>query len=462
MATVSRENIGNLHDKVTVKLEKEDYFPSFEKSLKQYAKNINVPGFRKGMVPSGMVRKMYGQSIFTDEVLRAAGAKMDEYLKNEQLQIFAQPMALPEKSAGKLDMNNPAEVDFSFEIGIKPEFEIKALNGKQELTRYKIVISDKLLDDEMERLQRRFGKPEPQESVTNKEDIIYSTFEECDAEGNVVEGAAPIEDTELMDKLPVKIQEQLMGKKAEDSIIIQPKEVCTEEELPVFMKDSLKLKVEDAAEKYFKMTLTKVSLLIPHEVNEEMFQQVFPNTEVKDEAAFREMLREELGKEYDRMARERLQNEMYEVLVHKTDIDLPVDFLKRWLREGSEQPKSAEEVEQEFPQFDHQLRWTLISDKLMLDNNIEVSREEVMDDIRGRVLQYFGMAPDADMEETPWMDDYMAKVTKDEKTMDETYRRLLFDKLFTYLETEFKVIDKEIDEESFFKLANAHDEHHHD
>lgn len=459
MATVTRETIGKLHDKVTVKLTQEDYVPSFEKSLKQYAKNINVPGFRKGMVPAGMVRKMYGQSIFTEEVLRAAGSKIDEYLKAEKLQIFAQPMAMREETPKNLDMNNPAEVDFSFEIGLKPDFEIPAVNGKKELTRYKVQVSDKLLDDEVVRLQRRFGKAEPQETVTTKENIIYSTFEQCDAEGNVIEGAVPIEDTELMDKLPVKMQEMLMGKKPEDSIVIQPKAVCTEEELPVFMKDSLKLGVE-AAENYYKMTLTKVSLLIPAELNEELYSQVFQNAEIKDEAAFREMLRAELAKEYDRMSRERLQSEIYEILVHSTPLDLPVDFLKRWLQEGGEKPKSAGEVEQEFPGFDHQLRWTLISDKLILDNDISVSREDVLDDIKARVLAYFGMTPDA-AEDTPWMDEYMNKVVKDEKTMDETYRRLLFDKLFAFLETKFNLVDKNIDEESFFKLQSAHDEHHH-
>lgn len=459
MATVTRETIGKLHDKVTVKLTKEDYVPSFEKSLKQYAKNVNIPGFRKGMVPSGMVRKMYGQSIFTDEVLRAAGTKIEEYLKEEQVQIFAQPMAMREGTAPSLDMNNPAEVDFTFEIGLKPEFEVAALNGKKELTRYKVQVSEKLLDDEIVRLQRRFGKAEPQDSVTSKENIIYSTFTQCDADGNVTEGAAPIEDTELMDKLPVKIQELIMGKKADDSVIIQPKAVCTEEELPVFMKDSLKLPV-DAAENYYKMTLTKVSLLIPAELNEELYKQVFQNAEIADETAFRDMLRTELSKEYDRMSRERLQNEMYEILVHTTNLDLPVDFLKRWMREGNEKPKSAEEVENEFPGFDHQLRWTLISDKLIIENDINVTREEVLEDIKGRVLAYFGM--NAEMaEDTPWMDDYMAKVVKDDKTMDETYRRLVFDKLFAFLETKFVVVDKDIDEESFFKLQSAHDEHHH-
>lgn len=117
MATVSRESIGALHDKITVKLTKEDYLPSFEKSLKQYAKQANVPGFRKGMVPAGMVRKMYGQSLFGDEVFRSAGKQLEDYLQQEKVAIFAQPMIMPGAEKINLDMNNPSEIDFSFEVG---------------------------------------------------------------------------------------------------------------------------------------------------------------------------------------------------------------------------------------------------------------------------------------------------------------------------------------------------------
>src|SRR5579871_6212922 len=130
MATVTRENIGALHDKVTVKLAKEDYLPNFEKTLKQYAKTANVPGFRKGMIPSGMLRKMYGQSIFNEEVIRAAGKKLEDYMKDEKLSIFAQPMIMPDTNNTRLDMNTPADIDFSFEVGLKPEFEITPVKDK--------------------------------------------------------------------------------------------------------------------------------------------------------------------------------------------------------------------------------------------------------------------------------------------------------------------------------------------
>jgi len=458
MATVTRENLGTLHDKLTVKLAKDDYMPSFEKTLKQYAKTANVPGFRKGMVPSGMLRKMYGQSIFNEEVIRAAGKKLEDFMKDEKLSIFAQPMIMPTTNT-RLDMNTPADIDFAFEVGLKPEFEVTPVKDKAHLTRYKITVTDKMMDDELDRIKRRYGKVESQESVANKEDLIYATYEPCDADGNVAADGKKIEDTEVLDKLPAKLKEMLMGKKAGDSFVFTPIDVCTPEELHAFLKDPLKAG-EEAAQQHYKLTITKVGLLIPQELGPELYAQVFQNKEVKDEADFREKVRAELSVEFDRITGERLQNEIYELLVHNTPIHLPVAFLKRWMREGGEKPKSAEEVEQEFGSFEHQLRWQLISDKLIAENSISVSVDEVNRDVKTRVLAYFGLGPD-DESQAPWMEGYMQKIAKDEKMLDETYRRLLFGKLFSFLETQFTIEQKDIDEEAFFKLADAHAAHHH-
>ena len=459
MATVTRENISAQHDKLTVKLEQGDYMPAFEKTLKQQTKNANIPGFRKGMVPAGMLRKMYGQAILNEEVIRAAGQKLDSYLREAKVSIFAQPMILANADKPMPSMTNPADLDFSFEIGIKPEFEIEAVKNKAPLTRYKIAVTDKMMDDEIDRIQRRYGKVEPQETVINKDDVIYSTYEPCDEQGNVTDADKKIEDTEVLDKMPAKLKEMLMGKKAEDTIVFRPADVCTEEELKVFLRDPLKAG-EEAAQHYFKLTISKVGLLIPQELGPDLYAQVFQNKEVKDEADFTDKVRAELSKEFDRIAEERLQNEIFELLVHNTPINLPVTFLKRWMREGGEKPKSAQEVEAEYGSFEHQLRWQLISDKLITEHKINVTIEEVNRNIKTQVLAYFGLGPD-DEDQAPWMEGYMAKISKDEKMIDETYRRLLMTKLFTHLEQHFTITDKEIGEEEFFKLGSAHEAHHH-
>ncbi len=459
MATVTRENIGTLHDKITVKLEKGDYLPSFEKTLKEYAKKANIPGFRKGMVPMGMMRKMYGPSIFNEEVVRSAGKKLENYLKDERLSIFAQPMILPDTNRTQLDFNQPEDIDFAFEIGLKPEFEIPAVKDHTHLTRYKITVTEKMMDDEIERIKRRYGKVDAQEVVTDKENIIYAAYEPCDADGNVTETDKKIEDTVVLDKMPSGLKDKVMGKNPGDTIVFRPADVCTEEELQNFLKDPLKTSPE-AADQYFKLTITKVGHLIPQELGTELYAQVFQNTEVKDEADFREKIKAELSREFDRITGERLQNEIYELLVHNTPIHLPVAFLKRWMREGGEKPKSEHEVEHEFGSFEHQLRWQLISDKLMQEHNITVTREEVNKDVKARVLAYFGLGPD-DEDQAPWMEGYMQKISKDEKMLDETYRRILITKLFQFLETQLTIEEKEIDEEAFFKLGDAHAAHHH-
>lgn len=451
MASVTRENIAKLQDKITVKLSKEDFMPSFEKSLKNYAKTANVPGFRKGMVPAGMVKKMYGQSVFHEEIIRTASQQLEDYLKNEKLAIFAKPMLVADAAPQAMDMNAPTDVDFAFEIGIKPEFSIPAIDNKTALTKYKIEVSDTMVNDEVERIARRYGKPEDKDVVESKDDIVYVTFEMAD-----VEAAEKVEDTAILERYPAQLQSLLQGKKAEDTLVIRPSEICTPEELPLFLKNTVKNEL--AAETNFKLTLTKVAKIIPAAIDETLYTQVFQGADVADEATFREMIRTELGREYERITLERLNNEIYELLVHNTSFDIPVPFLKRWLKEGQEKPKTEAEVEQEFPAFEHQLRWTLISDKIINDNKIAVSFEEVNEDIKARVLSYFGMQAG---EEAPWMDGYMQKIAKDEKTLNETYQRLMFDRLFQFLHSQLSISETSIDEEAFFKLQDPHAAHHH-
>lgn len=456
MATVTRETISNLHDKLVVRITKEDYFASFESALKKYGKSANVPGFRKGNVPSGMIKKMFGQSVFVEEVLNSANRELQKYLEETKPEIFAQPVAMENQDL-KFDMNQPQDFDFSFEIGLKPEFEIPALEKKGAITKYKIKVSDKLINDEVENIARRAGKVENPESFELDTDIVYATYEPCDAEGNVAEDAAKTEDVVTLDQLPKQLGEKVRTLKAEQTLVFVPAENATAEELPDFMKSALRKAEDEAATKaYYKLTLTKIGRLIPRELDEALFTEAFPNAGISDLAGFKERIAAELEKETERIAKDRIQNEIFETLVHETPIELPVAFLKSWLKRGGENPKTDEEVENEFPTFDHQLRWTLISDRLIKENEVQVTFEEVMDDIKAKVLTYFGVQ---DEEDAPWLASYLEKMGKEEKTLDETYRRLLFDKLFVVLEQKMEVAIQEVNEEEFSKLQPTH--HHH-
>src|SRR5688572_2234962 len=187
MATVTRENIGLLIDKITINVAKEDYMPSFEKALKTYGKQANIPGFRKGMVPPSLIRKMYGSSVLTDEVLRTVEKELTNYMVQEKVDIFAQPLPLPENDARQMNVETPADYVFAFEIGLKSDFSVPDL-GNAAVNRRKITVTDEMVNEELGRLQTRNGKMTEAETVSAEEHVLNLQFTEADVEGNVVEG----------------------------------------------------------------------------------------------------------------------------------------------------------------------------------------------------------------------------------------------------------------------------------
>ena len=453
MATVTRENIGLLHDKLTVKLTKEDYYPSFEKSIKEYSKKANIPGFRKGMVPAGMVKKMYGASVFYDAVIKEVEKEIQQYLTTEKPDFFAQPLPMS-SDLRNLDMNNPADYEFPFEIGLKPPIDVDL--SKAKLTLHKVKVTDEMVNEEIERLQNRHGKMLEPETVTSEDNVLNVNFVEADAEGNAVADGVTKDNSLLVKYFTPAFREQLMGKKKDDSIVLQLNTAFEEKEREWLIGD-LGLNKDDAAagEKHFKMTITKVGLVERRELNEEFFNEVFPGKEIKTEEDFRNELRQEIQKHWDSQSRVQLHDQVYHFLLD-TPVQFPDDFLKRWLQRGGEKEKSEEEVEAEFPSFTNQLKWTLISDKLIKENNLEVTEEELRENMKKEILQYFGqMKMDGD---TSWIESYIDRMMKDEKQVDASYRRLITDKLFTWAEGQVHPEEKEVSPEELTAMQHHH--HH--
>ena len=459
MATVTRENISLLNDKITVKVSQEDYLPNFDKAVKQFSKNANIPGFRKGMVPAGMVKKMHGQAIFGDEILKTVEKELMGFVQAEKLEIFGQPLSL-DKQAKDLDFNKPAEYAFEFEVGLKPSFAITPLeDNKTTLTRYKVTVTDEMVDDEVQRLQLKGGKTTEPETITSEDNVINVKFEEADEKGNVTDGGIVKENSLLVKYFSPAIQADLQGKKIDDSIVFQLAPSFDEQRLGWILKDlGFEADDKEAAKKYFKLTITKVGLIEKRELNEDFFKEVYPGEEITTEEAFRAKLKEEIGKYWDGESRNHLHNDLFEVLVHETPIELPKDFLKRWLQVGGEKTKTAEEAENEFPGFDHQLRWTLISDKLVKENKLEVSFEELKENAKQKVLGYYGGAA-ADGAE--WLDSYLDRLLQDEKFVDQTYREMITARLFDWAESKVSVKEEEIKAEDFVNLPHKHHHHEH-
>jgi trigger factor len=455
MASVTKENLGNLHDKLTVKVSTEDYLPSFEKAIKDYSKKANIPGFRKGMVPAGMVKKMYGASIYYDEVIKSVEKELKNYLVTEKPEIFAQPLPM-ENDLRKLDMNHPEEYNFPFEIGLKPEVSLDALSAAKT-TFYKVKTTPEQVNEEIEKLVTKNGDLKDVETVSSPESVLNVLFEESDAEGNVVPEGLSKDDSILLKYFSEDYQQKLQDKKVGDSLVLQLKDAFPAKERE-WILDDLGLDKEDASslDKYFKMSITKIGLVEKKELNEEFFNQVFPGKDLKTEEDFRKALEEEIQKQWDAAAHNQLQDQIYHILI-ETPIEFPVSFLKRWLEIGTEKQKTLEEVEAEYPKFESQLKWTLISDKIINDNHLEVSEEELRNNMKKEIMGYFGQMNLG--EDTSWLESYVDRMMKDEKQVDASYRRLVTEKLFNWLETQVTPEEKEISSEEFIKMQEHH--HHH-
>lgn len=368
MATVTRENIGVLNDKITVKISKEDYLSSFEKSLKNYSKSASLPGFRKGMVPAGLIKKMHGQSVFTDEVLKTVEKELTKFVGEEKLDIFAQPLPLPDNDVRQLDVNNPSEYTFGFEIGLKPEFKIADLS-QEKIPSYKIEVTEEMINQQVDRLQKGYGKKKDPE-----------------------------------------------GSDEDDNI-------------------------EKA------------------ELNEDLFKAAYPGKEIKTEEEFRAEIKNEIEAYWESQAKNHLQHEIYHRLLDHSEIPFPENFLKRWLENNGEKQKSAEEVEKEFPGFVNQLKWTLINDKIATEQKIEIKPEDLKDFAKKQLFGYMGMQSIGD--DQPWVEEYLNKMMQDRKFIDDSYNRLVTERIFEWAEGQVQKEEKPISVDDFGKLMQEHQHHHH-
>mgnify|MGYP001040580555 CR=1 FL=1 len=465
MATITKEPIGQLHEKISVKLDKADYLPAFEKSLKEYSKKANIPGFRPGKVPAGMIKRMYGPSLFMDEVLKTVDKELIGYLQNENVDIFAQPLPMETDDLAKLDVNNPSEYTFDFEVGLKPRFDMADL-GEADIKAYNIDITDEMVNQEIERLQNRFGNMTDKETVDGDENIVNITFEELDADGNLVEGGKKVEDSVLLKYFSEETRKDFIGKTTGDEVVITLGNAFSTGDAEYIGKD-LGLDENDATskDKKFKVTITKVGQLDKKELNEEFFEQLHPGGEVKTEDDLKAKTKDEILKYWATQSRNQIHDQIFHSLVDHTKIDFPEAFLKKWMvtqnqpQEG--QPgKTEEQIEKEMPSFLNQLKWTLISDKIVNDHAISVSPDELRDFTKQQLFNYMGGNAPL-VEEQDWVNDYVNRMMKDRKYVEESYNRLQSEKIFEWAEQQIKPTSTPISADDFTKMVSEHQHHHH-
>jgi len=454
MATVSRENIGYLNDKVIVTITKEDYLPNYEKGLKQYAKQANIPGFRKGMVPAGVIKKMYGQSLFMDGVMKVMEKELTDYITNEKLQLIGTAIPYGSEEQPRMDHNNPTDYTFTFEIGIQPEVAVDLSKGK--FTRYKITIPEEFVDNDIEEARRKFGKYSEPETVTDVNNFVSLSINYSDAEGNVTDT------TELKPlNLDVKYfseayQKQLMGKKAEDTLVLRANEAFGAKEEDYIFKE---LGIDKANDVYFKATVSRIGNQEPAEMNEEFFNKVFPGKEIKTEEEFKAAVKEAIGNNLDDQSRYQLQDQIYHHLADHTEVAFPDEFLKRYIKLNEEEKNTAEEdFDAKYKSYQKEMRYSSIINTLADEYKVTVEKDDYINHAKQQLMSYMQNYNLTDNGENSWVDSYAENMLKDKKFVEKSYYEIRVAKVYNALDKVVKTTEEAIDFETF--KTKLHHHHH--
>ena len=454
MAQITRDQIAPLHERIKITVSPSDYNPAFEKSLKNYAKTANIPGFRKGMVPTGIIKKMHGAAVFTEEVLRTIEKELTQYVQTENISYLGQPLPEDENDPGSFNFNEPTDYSFSFEIGLKPIFSLPNFETLPT-TLHLVDATPEMIQEELDRMQQRLGKMTEPETITREEDVINVRFEKSDAEGNPIEGAESKENSLLLKYFSESLRKQLIGKKKDDTAIIQLSTAFDDKERE-WVAGDLGLNKDNADEmsQYFLMHISKIGFVEKRELNEAFFNEALPGKEIKSEEELRNEIRTQIEAYWKHQGQHMLEHEIFHILSEETKMDFPEDFLKKWLLKTNENKQTAEDIEKEFPTFLNQLRWTLVSNEIASGNTIQVSREEIMESLRQQLIGYFGSMNLGGNYE--WLDSYVERLMGDEKQVENAYQRVFSAKVLSWAASKVKPIEKKISAEEFSKLQEKH------
>lgn len=444
---ITKESIDELNAVVKLKVTPADYTDKVEHALKSYQKKVSMPGFRPGKVPASLVKKMYGKSVLAEELNRLLSDSLYKYIKDNNLEVLGNP--LPKEENNNVDIENQNEFEFSFDMALAPKFSLN-LDSSIAFTELVMEPEDKIINDYVSDVTRRYGQIVPTD-IAGEGDLMYGDFVELNENGEILPGGVYRASSLFLDKPVKENQKVLVGAKVDDKFDLDPIQVSDN-----VQDRAQKLGITpEAAENLtnkLRFTVKSISKLIPAELNQELFDKVYGPGIVNSEQEFRAKISEELAKMFTRDSEDRLRNEIVNTLLNTTNLSLPDSFLKRWLVAANEKPVTMEQVEAEYPMYARQLRWQLIENKLIKDNNITVTtdeaREHVKEFLRDNFRKYGRNPEDVSDHE---LNDTADRVLKKEDEAKKIFENLYSIKLMTLYRSKFNITGKKVSYDEFIR-----------
>lgn len=436
---ITRENVDALNAVVKIDIVADDYQAKVTEKLTDYRKKADVPGFRKGHVPMGMIKKQYGKSIMIDEVNTLLQGSLNKFITDEKIEMLGNP--LPRINE---DFNWDADTfTFEFEIGLAPEFEID-LSEKNKIKQYKIVATDKLIDEEVKNIQTRYGKVSTIDEATEHSNVT-GTFVNEEKEINK-KGTFLVNDLEGK-----KNEKKVIGAKVGDVIELESKKLFENDHK---LQQILGVAHDEIHDLDINLTLTveEITKTEPADLDQELFDKLFADGSVKSATDLKEKIKEDAEKQFEQQGDQQLLVAVQEYLIDNTKFDLPAEFLKKWLKTAGEKELTTEEAAAEYERSEKGLRYQLIEGKLMKDNDIKIDYKELVDYakifIRQQMAQFGNMNP-----EEKELDDIAGRILQNQEEAQKLQGQLISQKLLTFFKENINFKTKEVSYEEFIKEA---------
>tara|TARA_R110002072_G_scaffold271375_1_gene431343 strand:- start:30 stop:1388 length:1359 start_codon:yes stop_codon:yes gene_type:complete len=444
---VVKKDIDQLNAEVTIKIGETDYKDKVEQALKNYRKQAKMPGFRPGMVPMGMIKKMVGTNILVDEINRLLSEKLNKFIGEEKLNILGNPLP-KEESDRNIDWEKQKEFDFTYELGLAPEVNV-SLSEKDKFDQYKIKVTDKMVNEQINEIAKQYGKM-VEVNQAEEEDMLYGTFQELE-KGKVKEEGISNQTVLNLRSIEKKgDRKAFIGKKIGDVIKFKPQNIASANYVASWLGIEEKYIKDQKSE--FQFSIEKINRMEPATLNQEFFDKIYGKDNVKSEAEMQEKIRAEMEKGYNNSGVQLLEREIQDYLLKKAKLQLPDNFMKKWLQVANEKPVTKEQIEEEYEQYATGLKWQLIENKLVKDHNVEVSREDLkahtIDMIRQQLASMGqNFMGEAEMEETA------DRILGNQDEARRLYDQILQTKLREVYLKAVKIKEREVSYDDFLKLA---------
>ena len=447
---VTRQEVNAETALLTVQVSPADYQSKVAASLDKYRKQAKIPGFRPGKVPMGLIQKQYGKGVLAEEMNKLVSDALYAYVQENKLEILGNPIP-KEGSEVKGDFDNPGDFEFVYEIGYSPAIDLK-LTNKSKYDYVQVKIDDKLIDQQIDDLRRRYGKMTSADEV-NDTDMILAQFVELNEDGSIKEGGIMHSSTTSMEFIEdKKVKKSLVGKKVGDKVTVSASAITRGDSDKAAM---LGIKPEELLNHTdsYQMTINDIKRMELAELNQDLFDKLFGEGAVSSEKELRERIAADLKNMFANDSDRLLTREVYRDLVENTPVNLPNDFLKRWIQLSNEKPITIEQIEADYDSYAKDLKWQLIQGHIFKANDIKLDNAEVIEFTKGLIANQFaqyGIPAPEDAELTK----QAAGALQNREEANRIYDMLAETKLTQYFKDTVKLNSKEISYDEFVELAS--------